>query len=177
MDILLPDELLVRVSTYLDLSAILALRASSRCLVNLTQIMLEHDPSTGALLAIVTNGKAKSADAIIRASKNDSLVRRVVYRLVCRPHRNRRYLLRLDTLSKIICDLVHHCEYGLDTDGFVGLLYGVFKMSPPMALHLQALIGLTGPGWMLGVVADKGSAEGYALEMYMGLWIISCLIS
>ncbi|KAI9219828.1 hypothetical protein BC828DRAFT_406348 [Blastocladiella britannica] len=78
MDKLLPDKLLVRVSTYLDLSAILAFRGASRCLVNLTHIMLKHDPATRALMAIVGNGTAEGADEILRTSKDESRERLIV---------------------------------------------------------------------------------------------------
>ncbi|KAI9225004.1 hypothetical protein BC828DRAFT_401777 [Blastocladiella britannica] len=139
----------VHVSTFLELSVILALRAASRCLVNLTPVMLEHDPATRALMAIVKSCKAKSADVIFRAPKNlvksRILVRQVVHRLVCCPHRNRRYSLRLN------------------------LLHGFFQVSPPTALHLQHLVGLTGPDWAMGVIADSGSTKGYALEMYSAM--------
>ncbi|KAI9218538.1 hypothetical protein BC828DRAFT_417222 [Blastocladiella britannica] len=104
--ILLPDELLVRVSTFLDLSAILAFCAASKCLVNLTPIMLERDPT----MALVHHGEAKAADAIIRAHK----------------HLNSSTTLNME----------------IDADCFVQLLYGVFTVSPPMALHLVGLVGL-----------------------------------
>ncbi|KAI9220801.1 hypothetical protein BC828DRAFT_382668 [Blastocladiella britannica] len=118
LNILLPDELLVRVSMYLDLPAILAFRAASTCLANLTPIMLEHDPKTRALFAIATDG---------------------------------------------------HPDFGLDADGIAELLYDVHTVSPPMALHLINLIGLAGPGWVMGVIADNGSAKGYAQEMYAAM--------
>ncbi|KAI9218158.1 hypothetical protein BC828DRAFT_228174 [Blastocladiella britannica] len=171
LDVLLPDELLVRVSTFLDLPAVLALRAASRCLSSLTPFMLQHDPTTRALMAIVVGGTAASGDAIIRASKHDSrqLARQVVHRLVCRPHRNRRFSLKLMALPTIIRDFVHHRDYGLDADGFVELLHGIFQLSPPMALHLLGLVGLAGPGWVMGVTSDNGSANGYALEMYAAM--------
>ncbi|KAI9215868.1 hypothetical protein BC828DRAFT_38939, partial [Blastocladiella britannica] len=41
----------------------------------------------------------------------------------------------------------------------------LFAASPPMALHLVSLIGLAGYGWVMGDIADNGSADGYALEM------------
>ncbi|KAI9218321.1 hypothetical protein BC828DRAFT_407701 [Blastocladiella britannica] len=69
MDLLLPDEFLVRVSTYLDLPAILAYRATSQCLVNLTPFMLEHAQSTRALMAVVSGSKTL-ADTIFRAPKD-----------------------------------------------------------------------------------------------------------
>ncbi|KAI9219254.1 hypothetical protein BC828DRAFT_416623 [Blastocladiella britannica] len=168
MDILLPDELLVRVSMYLDLSAILTLRAASPCLFNLTPLMLEHDPATNAVMAIVISGKAESTDAIFSAPSNRDdacyIVQRVVHRLVCRPHLNRRV-----ALPTIILDLVHHPVYGLDSKGFALLLRFVLRVSPPMALRLLGLIGLAGPGWVTGVIADNGSSQGYALEMYSAM--------
>ncbi|KAI9216180.1 hypothetical protein BC828DRAFT_16579 [Blastocladiella britannica] len=39
-----------------------------------------------------------------------------------------------------------------------------------MALHLLSLIRLTGPGWVMGIISDNGSAEGYAQEMYSTMW-------
>ncbi|KAI9217131.1 hypothetical protein BC828DRAFT_408792 [Blastocladiella britannica] len=173
MDILLPDELLVRVSMYLDLSAILTPHAASPCLLNLTPLMLEHDPTTNAVMAIVTSGKAESADAIFSAPSNRDdacyIVQRMVHQLVCRPHLNRRAALKLLTLSTIIHDLVHHPVYGLDSKVFALLLRFVLRVSPPMALHLLGLIGLAGPGWVMGVIADNGSSQGYALEMYSAM--------
>ncbi|KAI9216869.1 hypothetical protein BC828DRAFT_283077 [Blastocladiella britannica] len=93
--LLLPDELLVRVSTYLGPLSILALRATSRCLFNLNPNMLKHKPDLRALMAIVRSGTASGADTIFRAPKNlaDSrkLVVNVVFLPLCHPHRNRRH--------------------------------------------------------------------------------------
>ncbi|KAI9217287.1 hypothetical protein BC828DRAFT_408652 [Blastocladiella britannica] len=69
LDVLLPDELL-RVSKSLDISGILAFRAASRCMVNLTPSLLEHDANTHALIAIASSGTAESANAIICAQKS-----------------------------------------------------------------------------------------------------------
>ncbi|KAI9217639.1 hypothetical protein BC828DRAFT_440720 [Blastocladiella britannica] len=109
------------------------------------------------------------ANAIFGAAKNlarsRDLVRTVTYRLVCRPYHNRRYLLRQGSLPKIIRNLVHRRDYGLDADRFAQLLYDVFKISPPMALHLPSLIGLGDPRWIMGVIAYDGTPKGYAQEM------------
>ncbi|KAI9217280.1 hypothetical protein BC828DRAFT_418240 [Blastocladiella britannica] len=133
LDVLLPDELLVRVSTE----------------------------------------SAEAADAVFRAQKSvdasRTLVRQAVRRLVLRQHRNHLAWLRLLTLPIIIRDLVHHPDYGLDTNEFALLLYKVFQVSPPMALHLLNLIGLAGPGWVMGVIADNRSADCYAREIYAAM--------
>ncbi|KAI9217179.1 hypothetical protein BC828DRAFT_441000 [Blastocladiella britannica] len=66
-------------------------------------------------------------------------------------------------------DLVHHPDYGLGAKGFAELLHGVFCVFLPLALHLVSLLGLAGPDWFMGVIADNGSAEGYALEMHSAM--------
>ncbi|KAI9221290.1 hypothetical protein BC828DRAFT_438348 [Blastocladiella britannica] len=105
-------------------------------------------------MAIVTSGTADGADEIIRSQKNwvesHKLVRTVAHRLVCRPYRNRRYALRLKNLPTIIRGLVHHADYGLYTNEFAQISYNIFKVSPPLALHLQNLISLAGPNWVGG---------------------------
>ncbi|KAI9221112.1 hypothetical protein BC828DRAFT_91499 [Blastocladiella britannica] len=44
-----------------------------------------------------------------------------------------------------------------------------------MALPLLGLLGLAGPGWVMGVIADIGSAGGYAQEMYAAMLNVGAL--
>ncbi|KAI9220096.1 hypothetical protein BC828DRAFT_415946 [Blastocladiella britannica] len=156
MDILLPDELLVRASTFLELSAIFGPLRGLEMPVQSDLRYARTQPDNPCFLRLSLLAQPNVRDTIIRAYKKEArkLVHAVVHRLVRRPQRNRRWVLRLDTLPKITCDLAHHLDYRLDN-----------KVSPQMALHFVSLIGLANPGWAMAILADNISREGYVQEM------------
>ncbi|KAI9224254.1 hypothetical protein BC828DRAFT_412532 [Blastocladiella britannica] len=120
-------------------------------------------------MAIVT-GDPAVADAIFRSpDTSDQCVGDVACQLVCRPHRNRRPALRVRMLPEVVRDLVLHPNYGLPDDEIAALLHDVFKMSPPLALHLIGVLGLTHPDWLQGVVSDASDAGEFALEIGMAM--------